>query len=112
MLLAATSLASSVLQFVVLLAALGSPVPVLAGMFTGVLTFFLKGNIPIAIGNLGVGEWTAVICLSGLGVNAETAVAASLLLFVINVFIPGLIGLPFVSSLRAPEFRAAKGLAT
>ncbi len=111
MMLAALSLASSALQYVILLAALGSPVPVFAGMLAGVLNFFLKGNIPIAIGNLGVGEWTAVICLAGLGVNAETAVAASLLLFCINIAIPGLIGLPFVSTLRAPEFRAAKGVA-
>ncbi len=102
--LAILSVSSSLLQFVVLLYALGAPVPIFAGMMAALLTFFLKGNIPLGIGNLGVGEWTAVICLSGFGVAAPTAVAASLMLFVINVFLPGLVGLPFMSSLRMPNW--------
>ncbi len=104
LLLAILSVGSSLLQFVVLLHALGAPVPIFAGMMAALLTFFLKGNIPLGIGNLGVGEWTAVICLSGFGVAAPTAVAASLMLFVINVFLPGLAGLPFMSSLRMPNW--------
>jgi uncharacterized membrane protein YbhN (UPF0104 family) len=105
--LAGLGLASAVLQFVILLWALGAPVPLFAGMLAGLLSFFLKGSMPIAVGNLGVGEWTAVVCLAGLGVSPSVAVAASLLLFTLNVFIPGLIGLPFVSSLRTPNLSLA-----
>jgi uncharacterized membrane protein YbhN (UPF0104 family) len=106
--LAALGLASALLQFVVLLYALKAPVPLFAGMLAALLTFFLKGNIPIGIGNLGVGEWTAVICLAGLGVKAPVAVSASLVLFFINVFVPGLIGLPFMSSLRMPDLHESR----
>jgi uncharacterized membrane protein YbhN (UPF0104 family) len=101
--LATSGLACAVLQFVVLLWSLGAPVPLFAGMLAGLLSFFVKGAMPIAIGNLGVGEWTAVLCLSGLGVEPSVAVAASLILFTLNVFLPGLVGLPFVSSLRTPN---------
>lgn len=105
--LAGAGLISAVIQFVVLLWALGTPVPLFAGMLAGLLSFFLKGSLPIAVANLGIGEWTAVICLAGLGVAPSVAVAASLLLFAMNVFVPGLIGLPFVSSLRTPKLSFA-----
>ena len=108
LLLASLGLASALLQFVMILSALDSPVPIAAGMLAALLTFFLKGNIPLGIGNLGVGEWTAVVCLAGLGVDSVTAVAASLVLFTMNVFIPGLIGLPFVSTLRVPDWNGLR----
>jgi uncharacterized protein (TIRG00374 family) len=101
-LLTMLGLASSLLQFVLLIRAMGYDIPILAGMFAALLTFFLKGMLPITIGNLGIGEWVAVYCFRGLGVEPSVAVAASLLLFFINVFIPSLIGLPFVFSLRVP----------
>jgi uncharacterized protein (TIRG00374 family) len=104
-LLTILSLASSLLQFVLLIRAMGCDIPILAGMLAGLLTFFLKGMLPITIGSLGIGEWVAVYCFRGLGVEPSVAVAASLFLFVINVFIPSLIGLPFVFSLRMPAFR-------
>jgi uncharacterized protein (TIRG00374 family) len=103
-LLSVLSLASSLLQFVLLTHAMGYDIPILAGMFAGLLTFFVKGMLPITIGSLGVGEWVAVYCFRGLGVEPSVAVAASLFLFFINVFIPSLIGLPFVFSLRMPAF--------
>jgi uncharacterized membrane protein YbhN (UPF0104 family) len=107
LLLSAGALGTSLLQFVLLLHAMGADVPVLAGMLAAVLTFFLKGALPISIGSLGIGEWTAMYCFKGLGVDSSVAVAASLLLFTINVFVPSLIGLPFISSLRVPRFTKA-----
>jgi uncharacterized membrane protein YbhN (UPF0104 family) len=101
-LLALLGLFSALLQFVLIVRGMGVEIPYLTGMLAVLLNFFLKGNIPISIGNIGVGEWTAMICLAGLGVEASVAVAASLLLFFINVFIPSLIGLPYLSSLRIP----------
>ena len=80
-------------------------------MLAGLLTFFLKGALPISIGSLGVGEWSAMICYRGLGVEPSVAVASSLLLFVINVFVPSLIGLPFIGSLRVPRFGKAQATA-
>ncbi|RQV98287.1 UPF0104 family protein [bacterium] len=100
--LALCALCSSLLQFVLIVRGMGIELPYITGMLAVLLNFFLKGNIPISIGNIGVGEWTAMICLAGLGVEASIAVAASLLLFFINVFIPSLIGLPYLTSLRVP----------
>lgn len=97
------SLITSLLQFVLLIRAAGVPVPILSGLLAGLLTFFLKGALPISFGSLGVGEWTAMICFRGLGVEPSVAVASSLLLFVINVFVPSMIGLPFITSLRMPR---------
>ncbi|MCB1059607.1 MAG: flippase-like domain-containing protein [Calditrichaeota bacterium] len=93
--LATGSLAVSLVQFILVLDALGSSVPVLAGMLAVHLNFFLKGNIPLTLGNLGVGEWTALLCLRGLGVPDAQAVAASLILFGVNVAIPALVGMRY-----------------
>jgi uncharacterized protein (TIRG00374 family) len=110
MILAIASLFSALLQFVLLLRAAGAPVPIFAGMLAALLTFFLKGALPISIGSLGVGEWSAVYCLKGIGVEPSIAVAVSLVLFAINVFVPSLIGLPFIGTLRVfsrPRAKAA-----
>jgi len=95
LLLAITSLAVSLVQFILLLNALGVTVPLLAGMLAVQLNFFLKGNLPLTLGSLGVGEWTALICLRGLGVPDAQAVAASLILFAVNVAVPALIGMRY-----------------
>ncbi|MBU0508518.1 flippase-like domain-containing protein [bacterium] len=112
MVLSTVALASSLLQFVFLIRASGTEIPLWGGMLAGVLTFFIKGALPISLGSLGVGEWTAVYCFQGLGAEPSVAVAASLLLFTINVFIPSLIGLPFIHSLRVPEWPKAGVAAT
>lgn len=112
LLLTIAALFSSLFQFVLLIHAMGVPVPVFAGMLAALLTFFIKGAIPISFGSLGVGEWTAVYCFRGLGVEPSVAVAASLLLFIINVFIPSLIGLPFINSLRALPWNKSGGAST
>jgi len=111
LLLSIAALCSSLYQFVLIIHAAGFDIPVFSGMLAGLLTFFLKGALPISIGSLGVGEWSAMICYRGLGVEPSVAVASSLLLFVINVFVPSLIGLPFISSLRVPRFGKAQATA-
>lgn len=93
--LAMASLAVSLVQFLLILKATGAEIPVLAGMLAIHLNFFLKGNIPLTLGNLGVGEWTALLCLRGLGVPDAQAVAASLILFSLNVAIPAMIGVRY-----------------
>lgn len=94
--LATASLLVSLTQFLLLLSALGITIPIVAGLLAIHLNFFLKGNIPLTIGNLGVGEWTALLCLRGLGVPDTQAVAASLLLYSMNVAVPALIGVRFI----------------
>jgi uncharacterized membrane protein YbhN (UPF0104 family) len=111
LLLSIAALCSSLYQFVLIIHAAGFRIPVFSGMLAGLLTFFLKGALPISIGSLGVGEWSAMICYRGLGVEPSVAVASSLLLFVINVFVPSLIGLPFVGSLRLPRLSKAQATA-
>jgi len=101
--LSAASMFTSLFQFVLFIRAAGADIPVFSGMLAALLTFFLKGAIPISVGSLGVGEWAAVFCLGGLGVMPSVAVASSLLLFTLNVFIPSLIGLPFIGTLRIPH---------
>jgi uncharacterized protein (TIRG00374 family) len=95
LILATASLVVSLVQFTFVLSALGADVPILAGLLAVHLNFFLKGNIPLTLGNLGVGEWTALLCLRGLGVPDAQAVAASLILFGLNVAIPALIGMRY-----------------
>jgi uncharacterized membrane protein YbhN (UPF0104 family) len=101
LLLAIVAMFSALFQFVLLLWAMGAHVPIFGGMLTALLTFFLKGALPISIGSLGIGEWTAMYCFRGLGVEPSVAVAASLVLFTLNVFLPSVIGLPFMQRLRA-----------
>ncbi len=99
--LATLSLIISLFQFVLILDAIGVDIPLLAGMLAVQLNFFLKGNIPLTLGNIGVGEWTALLCLRGLGVADSHAVAASLMLFTLNVALPAGIGLLFIKRLFA-----------
>jgi uncharacterized membrane protein YbhN (UPF0104 family) len=83
---------------------MGTPLPWFAGTLAALLTLFLKGMLPITMGSLGIGEWSAMICFQGLGVPGPDAVATSLIVFSMNVLIPSLIGAPFLSQLRIPSF--------
>lgn len=94
------STAVALLQFVILLWAMGITLPLGVGMLAVMVNFFLKANLPISMAGLGVGEWTAVFCLSELGVAPAAAVAGSLVLFAINVLSPALLGIPVLPALR------------
>ena len=104
------TLVISLFQFVLLIRATGATLPWMGGMLAGILTFFVKGAIPVFVGSLGVGEWVAMYCFRGLAVAPSSSVAASLILFFMNVLIPSLIGLPFLSSLRVPDFHKSGDL--
>lgn len=56
---------------------------------------FYKSLVPISIGDIGVREATAIFFLSPVGVPQVAAFNASLLLAIINVFLPAIIGLGF-----------------
>lgn len=101
LLMSAATVVLPLLQFVLILRGFGIEVPWIAGMLAVLLNFFLKGNIPLTMGNLGIGEWTALLCLKGLGVPEASAVAASLLLFLINVAAPAAVGLLYMNRLNS-----------
>lgn len=56
----------------------------------------LVNSIAITIGGLGVREGAAVLLFSQFGVQGSSALGAALLLFTINILIPGLCGLTFI----------------
>ncbi len=59
--------------------------------------FALKTLLPISFMDLGVREAAGVVVLGGVGVAATTAVQASLMLFGLNVLLPGVAGLLVLS---------------
>ena len=61
---------------------------------------FTKTFLPISIGGLGVGELASIRFLSIFKVEAAAAFNASLILFTINVLIPGMVGLLFLPRLK------------
>jgi len=56
----------------------------------------LVNSLPITVGGLGVREGAAVLFFSRFGIQSPSALGAALLLFTINILIPGLCGLVFV----------------
>lgn len=64
--------------------------------------FFAKTFLPISIGGLGVGELASIRFLGLFDVDPAAAFNASLILFTINVVIPGIAGIFFIPKLRFP----------
>jgi uncharacterized membrane protein YbhN (UPF0104 family) len=95
-------------QFFLLLSAFG-PVSLFSAL-AGISTIMLIKTIvpPVTLGELGIREGTAVIVLSHAGVLAAAALSASLLLFVVNLLIPALIGLPLLLRARLISDRPAR----
>ena len=62
---------------------------------------FLKSLVPISLGDLGIREAGSVYFCALRGIANATALNASLLLFVINIFLPSLIGLIFIPRARS-----------
>ncbi|HYE95694.1 MAG TPA: lysylphosphatidylglycerol synthase transmembrane domain-containing protein [Rubricoccaceae bacterium] len=99
-------------QFVLLVRAL-DPATSWAAIYAGVaLVFFAKSALPsFTLGDLGVREGTAVYFLGAFGVAEAAALNASLGLFVVNLLLPALAGLPLTLRLRpslpkVPSFKA------
>ena len=65
----------------------------LEGLWGIPLIFGLKAVLPLSFLDLGVREGAAVLVFSHIGIDPVPAFNAALLLFAINVFLPGLIGL-------------------
>jgi len=61
---------------------------------------FAKSALPIAIGDLGIDQLVSVQFFGQFGATPEAAFNASLLLFTMNVLIPGLIGVLFIGRLQ------------
>jgi uncharacterized membrane protein YbhN (UPF0104 family) len=94
-----------VAQFLLLLRAFG-PIDILSSL-AGVSTIMLIKTIipPLTLGELGIREGASVFVLGHAGMLAAGAVSASLLLFGINILLPGLVGV--LVMLRRPDRRPA-----
>jgi uncharacterized membrane protein YbhN (UPF0104 family) len=57
---------------------------------------FVKSLLPISIGDLGIREAGSIFFFSTYGISQAAALNASLLLFLINIFIPSIIGTYFI----------------
>jgi len=60
-------------------------------------------DVPVTIGGLGIREGAAVLFFSRFGVQESSALGAALLLFAINILIPGLCGLAFIHHIGKPS---------
>ena len=90
-------------QLVVLMLAFGAEVAWLEGVAAGAITFGVVAVLPITLGGIGVRESAAVLIWQQLGVPAAVAFNAAFLMFLINVIIPGAIGVTW-NLLRGKEF--------
>ena len=61
---------------------------------------FAKTLFPVTLGELGVREASVIYFFRNQGVTDSAAVSAALLLFLLNVLIPSLVGVTFLSRLR------------
>jgi len=87
-------------QLVLLVHALGHTGRVLDSAQAAACVFLVKTVLPFAFGDLGIREGAAVFFFGKNGVPAAAALQASLLLFVINVGLPALLGLPVLLRTR------------
>jgi uncharacterized membrane protein YbhN (UPF0104 family) len=90
-------------QYILLLAAF-SPEPLaLQTMILFVLLVFLgKSVLPVVsgLGELGVRESLALAYAGLLGISEPVALQATFLLFVVNILLPAVVGIPFVQGMR------------
>ncbi len=68
------------------------------------LTFFAKYLIPsVTLLDLGIREGGAAFFFQQLGLGAAAGLNAALVLFAVNILVPALLGLPFVTRLSLPD---------
>ncbi len=72
---------------------------------------FVKTALPVSLGNLGVGEWAAVSFYERYGIANTTGFSASLMLFGMNVLLPGIFGLWVLFRMRPQALLRRLGLA-
>ena len=91
-------------QFALLVHAFAPSAPVGAVVVGVAVVYLVKSAVPqLTLGDLGVREGVAVVVLAGAGVSAAQALNASLAVFVVNLVLPALAGVPLLSRLRLPE---------
>jgi len=86
-------------QFYLLISAFGD-IKVTAALWAIPAIVFVRSVLPIALGDLGIREAASVFVLGKLGISNAVAVDAALLLFAMNVFVPGLLGAFWVHRIR------------
>jgi uncharacterized membrane protein YbhN (UPF0104 family) len=69
------------------------PVSWFTAAHTYAAALFMKTALPVSLGSLGVGEWATVSFYARYGIADTTGFSASLILFGMNVLLPGLAGL-------------------
>jgi uncharacterized membrane protein YbhN (UPF0104 family) len=87
------------MQFYLLISAFGD-IEVAAALWAIPTIVFVRSMFPIALGDLGIREAASVLVLGRFGIPNAVAVDAALLLFGMNVFVPGLVGALFVHRIR------------
>lgn len=70
------------------------------GLLAAFSTHLAKIALPISLGDLGIREGAAAYFFQRAGVSPQAAVAAALLLFLVNIALPALAGLPFLLTAR------------
>ncbi len=89
-----------VTQFLLLLAAFGPIDPMTAILGISSTMLFKTVIPPVTLGELGIRESASVYFLGFSGIVAASAFSASLLLFVINLLLPSLAGLFYLTRIR------------
>jgi uncharacterized membrane protein YbhN (UPF0104 family) len=88
---------SFLVQYALLVAAFSHNQNYLDYFWAGNLLMFAKTVIPpVSLGELGIREGASIYFLTRLGETSVVAFNASIFLFIINLFIPALIGLVFL----------------
>ena len=74
------------------------------GLLAASAVMFVKALLPITFLDFGVRENVAIFFYGLLGVGASSALAGSLMLFLWNVALPGLVGLYFFLTHRHDKY--------
>jgi uncharacterized membrane protein YbhN (UPF0104 family) len=69
---------------------------------------FVKSLLPISLGDLGIREAGSIFFFSTYGISQAAALNASLILFLINIFIPSIIGTYFIRHQQLSIFKLAQ----
>ena len=80
-------------QLVMLMRAFGGEVAWFPGVAAGAVTTGIVALLPIAVGNIGVRESAAILIWQHVGIAAPVAFNGACTLFLLNVILPGTVGL-------------------
>ena len=86
-------------QFYLLISAFGD-IEITSALWAIPAIVFVRSMLPVALGDLGIREAASVLVLGRFGIPNAVAVDAALLLFGMNVFVPGVVGAFLVHRVR------------